>query len=152
MGIEIQTYIPTHYSPEDVRDFLEAYGATEAKIEAVDFTTGYHIINFKWGGENRSMSFHSYNVNSCPFNGNLITLNAHGEAENIIRGIAKAFGGLFNPNDCQENWQMFSGYGSRSNGIGFMVKWGIVNGFIKNDSDFDGLLKAKEKWEERYYS
>ena len=28
----------------------------------------------------------------------------------------------------------------------------VVNGYVKGDKDFEGLIKAKEKWEEKYKS
>jgi hypothetical protein len=147
MSVDTQAYITSDFSPEDVADFIKTLGATEIKVEPVEKIVGYYQIGFEYGEEKRSMSFHSYNVNSEVFQGNLITLGASGCAEYIIEKIVTAFGGMYCKNDCEENWQMFHGFENKSGGIAYFLRWGIINGYVKDDSDFDGLMAAKREWE-----
>jgi hypothetical protein len=147
MSVDTQAYITSDFSPEDVADFIKTLGATEIKVEPVEKIVGYYRIDFNYEEEKRSMSFHSYNVNNESFGGNLISLGASGCAEYIIKSITKAFGGMYCKNDCDENWQMFSGFENKSNGIAYFLRWGIINGYVKDDSDFDGLMTAKREWE-----
>lgn len=146
MSVDTQAYINNDFTPEDVAKFLKTLGAKAILVRKTN-STDYKQIDFEYGDEKRVMGFFSYNINKEVFGGNLISLGASGCAEYVIKRITKAFGGLYCANDCEENWQMFSGFENKSNGIAFFLRWGIINGYVKDDSDFDGLMTAKKELE-----
>lgn len=146
MGLDTKIIIKPSFSPEDVESILKSIGAEHVLIDNTHCPS-YKVIRFEYKGEMRSISFF-FNMDNI-FDGNLISLSCFGFAQEILIKIVKLTGGLYCAEDSSENWEMYNGIFQESNGIPYFYKWGVINGYIKNDNDWDGLAAAKTAWEEK---
>jgi len=149
MGLDTKIIIKPSFSPEDIEDILQSIGAEDVSVENTHCPS-YRTIRFYYNGENRFISFF-FNMDNV-FDGNLLSLGCSRCAREILIKIVKLTGGLYCAEDSSENWKTYDGVFQESGGIPYFYKWGVLNGYIKDENDWDGLMAAKKAWDLKHKS
>lgn len=130
--------------PRDIAKALISMGFEDAKVRIspnVDFF--FAEIIFTGEKQTRMMSVQ-------PPRGDRdrtrVSLGHDAEARKVIGGLVKIFGGSYIERDDEGRETTFRGEFSNEDGLIFMVRYGILNGTMKNSHDLPGLVRTVEKW------
>jgi len=64
----------------------------------------------------------------------------------VLEVIQRIFGGLLQPDDCEEIFKMEEGFFSKEKGIMYHFRQAVINRKVTGTSDIDGLSKAIDDW------
>lgn len=146
MGVDTRLYISREWGIQDVVDVLCKRFDIRAEIEFHAFAPEYITLNFEVPSNGRQRSLHIFlnsNVGGFP----AINLNFHSdpEGQEILKILAKTFGGLFQETDCYNDFEVFRKPGEEN--IDFVVREGIKHDPTLGDK-CEEMAKyiAEEKW------
>jgi len=146
MGIDVNVHMNPEFNAKHVVNHLEGVGAKEVELSwPLDFEPDYFTIAFTWGDEDRVLHFH---CNLGIFKSHKLSVGAWGSAEEIMEGIVEKFGGVFVPNDCEDNAVIYDqAQYNTGNGL-FVHKWALAHGYIE-DSRVEDIVEARRIFKEK---
>jgi hypothetical protein len=146
MGVDTKIKISTVIDDMEIVNILKShFDAISIKIEPSTTSTCCGYINFTLpNGKKRGMFV--YRCNESVFPHTSLSLNCDEEAQKIMLKIVKILGGYYCPADCDDKWEVYSGQLDPSNGIPYFVRWSLINGYMEDSNDLDGLKKGMEEW------
>jgi hypothetical protein len=149
MGVDTKLYINPRYTVENIRDCIEAHLKTKVTLEVPENMSGMYMLLFKDGNDDRQMYvFPSSNTPIGIFT--QLHLRHWGRAVEIMRAIGEVFGGLLQPEDCTEEFEMIYGKLNEGNGIPYFIKYALINNYMTSEDDMDGLKQAIDEWYKKY--
>ena len=147
MSVMTNLYINSKYEQQDIVDILKhVLKAKSVKIHDCKGIHGMSRITFEYQNEHRTLSYHS-NADTPIGLCSLISLGHNMQAIEIMKGAAKVIGGIYEENDCESHLEFINGMTWESDGLPFFIKYALINGFMKDENDIEGLAAAKSHFE-----
>lgn len=127
MGVDTKFYTDTSNQAEDIMQALKTIGAKD--IIALPTQTPYYTqIKFIYKDDTRVISFFAGTNEYMGMTTNMMSLNAYGDAVEIMTRLAKMFGGLLMKNDCDRECEMFDEPGQGD------LRWLLDQYYISNEN------------------
>lgn len=134
MGVDTRLYINNRWNINDIKDVIEDRFNTKVKINFHEFAPDYITLEFKAFDEDRMLHVHR-DTEIAGFKATKLDFRSNDNGHKILRTLAETFGGLFNENDFNDD---FEAYGSPDYGNAQF----LINEAIKKDPSI-GMDKAK---------
>lgn len=147
MSCETILYVPKKFSIEEIKTIIESYLNVKVKIHQTSIPDLLEFI-FKFKNAKRLMSV-LFNGKTPLGRAYQLRLGADEEAKKIMKSIGKVTGGLYVPEDTSDECRMLSGMLSDEDGLPFFLKNAVVENYMRDNDDIDGLNKSIKKWKEK---
>jgi hypothetical protein len=146
MGVDTKLYIGRQWSLEDIKDVIEKRFSVPVTFVFHDFAPDYVSMKFKLTHREYERELH---VHTHTFVGGLpaigLGFRSNPESTEVLRTLAKTFGGLFQEEDTTDIFQEYSKPGEGN--IDFVIKQAIKDD-PKLGHDDEGIVRyiAEKKW------
>jgi len=142
MSVSAKLYLNPKWELDDIITVLERTQKQKVKVVSCHQTSAgfFYLIM----GKRQISAF--VNSDSLPIG--IFTelhLGANEEATKIFRDIAQVLGGLLQPEDSKEEYEIIYSKLSADNGMPYFVKYAILHDGVEPD-DLKGILKSIGKW------
>lgn len=105
MGVDTKLYISQRWGVRDIQDVVKSRLGFETKLRFHDFAPDYVTLDLLKGAEiHRMLHIHTDStIGGLP--SVLISLRSNEEGCAILKGLSEVFGGLFQENDCGNDFE-----------------------------------------------
>jgi hypothetical protein len=147
MSIDTGLYLSNRWDLDDLKDVIENHLGCPVEIKSTtDSMPSYHIFNFTYKNEYRSLNVH--HATMTPLGRFiLITLKqTYGHASEILKAIGEVLGGLYYDNDCDMNLEWITGKLDENDKLSYHIKHAITENKAETLLD---VAKSIRKWNKR---
>lgn len=140
MSVNTILYLNPKWEIRDIATVAERTQGKEVRVEALQ---GSIVGCFNiFVGDRRIFAITN---NQTPIGvATYLSIGANEGGKRILRDIAEVLGGLFQPEDYNENYELIQGEVYEGNGLPFFIKYAIVNDGI-DPKDTEAFLQSMQK-------
>lgn len=141
MSVDTILYLNPKWEIRDIATVAERTQGKEVKVEALQ---GSIVGCFNiFVGDRRIFAITNYQT---PIGvATYLSIGANEESKRILRDIAEVFGGLLQPEDYNEDYELIQGKLYEDNGLPFFIKHAIVHDGI-DPEDTEAFLQSMQNW------
>jgi hypothetical protein len=143
MGQSCNLYLNTKWTPDEIKDVMERISGVKVQWKP----TGQAGFDYLIGGDFQISCF----WNNQTSVGNLTTLSRGASGAELLKQVAKVFGGLFEANDYDGNMEFIEGKANESNALPYFTRYAIVKDGI-NPNSIPEFIKSIDKWKKEISS
>lgn len=144
MGIDTKLFLNPKWELRDIITVLERTQGKKVKVKAFGESDSWLVGMFHLDIDDRMITIfvnHETPMGVVTY----LSLSANEKAIKIFRGIAEVLGGLLQPEDTREIYEMIEGKLYDEDAMPYFAKYAILHDGVEPD-DLKGILESIKKW------